>query len=326
MNSHPPLSEPKVQTVTILDSSFLVRGLTMAHSLLAFLPNARVNFVCLDKESWSFIQDLRDEKLRAFRVEEIGLPNSHKLRRERSRGEFAWTATPFSLMWASEIPESDISLYVDADFFFLQSPDLLLRDFWESSAQVLVTEHGYSPEHDGEALFGRFCVQFLAVKSSSELPTIQQWANQCIEWCFASADGTKFGDQKYLDVWPLQLGSHLKIARPTTLFVGPWNMRIADPNKALGFHFHGLRLVGPGQIKVGYSAYQVPRPYLTAVYGRYLSKMESIAGKVGLSGSQVSPRTKMQSAYRSTVRRILLSNPGLLSRMNRTVPTVLERL
>ena len=326
MNLSQILDSQRIGLVTVLDFSFILRGLVMAESLQSHLPQSSVLFICLDLQSRDYIRSLGDARLESVGVDEIGIEDLDFLRQERSRGELAWTITPFALLYGMGLQQFDILIYVDADFFFLASPQQLLREFWDSSSEVLVTEHGYAPEHDGEALFGRFCVQFVAIKANSEQAIIRIWANQCLEWCFAEADGSRFGDQKYLDAWPLQLGSQLKIVRPSSRFVGPWNMSISNPSDAIGFHFHGLRLVAPGQLKIGMAHYQIPQSFLRPVYARYIRALETAERRRSISQTRGLRESYCFRVRRRAIRFFLLTFPKLLASRNRTVPVDLDSL
>ncbi len=83
-------------------------------------------------------------------------------------------------------------------------PKSATPEFEESGRDILITEHSYAPEYDQTLLAGRFCVQFLTAKNNKiGLNIISWWQKKCVNWCCGKLEDGKFGDQKYLDSWPV---------------------------------------------------------------------------------------------------------------------------
>lgn len=80
------------------------------------------------------------------------------------------------------------------------------------------------------------------------------WKERCIEWCYARYEDGKYGDQKYLDSFPL-LFENVYIIKNRGVGIAPWNMNfytydIKGENVIFNnrkypcvfFHFHGTRV------------------------------------------------------------------------------------
>jgi hypothetical protein len=52
---------------------------------------------------------------------------------------------------------------------------------------------------------------------------LDKWRKQCIEWCYARYEDGKFGDQKYLDEWPLAYDNTHTLQHEGG-GIAPWNL------------------------------------------------------------------------------------------------------
>jgi hypothetical protein len=107
------------------------------------------------------------------------------------------------------------------------------------------------------------------------------WQDRCLEWCYARAEDGKFGDQKYLDQWPVLFTEEIHILTQMHKTLAPWNVRyFAEQGQGsvnpVFYHFHGLRIVSPTQVQL-YSGYQVGNA-AEFIYQTFLaSLLENIA-------------------------------------------------
>jgi hypothetical protein len=152
--------------------------------------------------------------------------------------------------------------YLDADLFFFSTTTPFFEEFERSGKHVLITEHAYDPRYDKSRRSGRFCVQFLCFRRSAQASRVMTWwQDRCLEWCYARVEAGKFGDQKYLDLWPTLFASDIHILEQRERTLAPWNVRhFAECGggtvRPVFYHFHGLRLISPSRLQL-YSGYQV---------------------------------------------------------------------
>ena len=147
--------------------------------------------------------------------------------------------------------------YLDADLFFFDNPRTLLNELDAAEKHVLVTEHAYAPEHNYFLpLSGRFCVQFLTFWRTTEAAKVMRWwQEKCLEWCFDVFEGDRFGDQKYLDVWPDLFADEVHIVRQMEKTLAPWNVtyfenKVHERLNPVFYHFQGLRIVGSNKVQL----------------------------------------------------------------------------
>lgn len=209
------------------------------------------------------------------------------LEKERSRGEFSWTLSSFSIQYALRKFNLDSCIYVDADTCFYNNPELLLKECGEKS--VLITEHNYTPEYDQSATSGKFCVQFMYFKNNSDgNEVLEYWRAKCEEWCYNRMEDGKFGDQKYLDDWESRFEEIVYNCRNIGCGVAPWNVQKYEVTSENGvlfvteritkikkpivfFHFHALTEVG--KRKWCFSQYSLAEAEKELLFRPYVKKL-----------------------------------------------------
>jgi hypothetical protein len=262
MNSN----NPAEHFITLFDSKFLPMGMSLHESLMIHALPFHLWILCMD--------ELVEEQLTRISLPNVTLIPLRAIETEelldvklgRSRAEYCWTLTPFTFQAVFDRDNSiERVTYLDSDLFFFASPKTLLQELDASGKHVLITEHAYAPEYSHWLpLSGRFCVQFLTFRRTSDGEKVMRWwQNKCLEWCFARHENGKFGDQKYLDLWPKLFADEVHIVKQTDKTLAPWNVRYfgekikrrLDP---VFYHFHGLKIVGPNKVLL-YRDYNIGR-------------------------------------------------------------------
>lgn len=230
--------------VTLFDARFLPQGLALHASLERHAGPYVLWVLCMDDAAHEALGRLQLPNVRTIRLAEVETPELLAVKPGRSRGEYCWTLTPFTpRIVFDRDPTARRATYVDADVWFRRDPASILAALDASGKSVLITEHAYAPGFDQTAVSGRFCVQFITFTRDGGEPVRQCWADRCIEWCFSRVEDGKFGDQMYLDRWPSQFGDAVHVLEHPEWMQGPWNTDRFTPETAVGFHFHGLRLL-----------------------------------------------------------------------------------
>ncbi|UAJ71500.1 glycosyl transferase [Synechocystis sp. PCC 7339] len=244
---------------TLFDHKFLPMGMSLHQSLLTHAQSFHLWIVCMDELVEEQLKILALPQVSLIPLKEIETTELLAIKAERSRGEYCWTITPFTFTAVFERrPDIERVTYLDADLYFFRNPQVIFKEFEESDRDVLLTEHGYAPEYDQTLLYGKFCVQFLTIKNNiSGNKIIQWWKNKCLECCSSSLIDGKFGDQKYLDVWPVLFPENIWILQQKENTLAPWNVTYFK--KYLGcqfspvfYHFHSLRIINPRIILLFY--------------------------------------------------------------------------
>ena len=123
----------------------------------------------------------------------------------------------------------------------------------------MITPHNYAPQYDQSNKSGKYCVQFIIFKRNESENVRKWWETKCLEWCYQKVEENKFGDQKYLDQFPLKFKNHVHILEKKEYIQAPWNARIFESKDCLVYHFHGLRLI---ENKLGLILFQRDIKYL----------------------------------------------------------------
>jgi hypothetical protein len=297
--------------VTVFDSNFLPQGMALHESLMAYGRPFHLWIICIDEKISAQLSLIALPHVTPVPLKEIETKELLAVKPGRCRGEYCWTLTPFTFQAVFDRePEAKRVTYLDADLFFFDNPQILLEEFEASGKHVLITEHAYPPgAKTSMTKHGRFCVQFLTARRTLEgRKVIEWWREKCLAWCFARHEEGKFGDQKYLDLWPELFGKEVHILQQTAKTLAPWNIAYAEKKfhgqlAPVFYHFHGLRILGPEKIRL-YCRYRVG-PKGLILYNHYLESlsrafkiMKSMNMEISLAKEAESLRIRMWNRIR----------------------------
>jgi hypothetical protein len=267
--------------VTLFDSVFLPQGLALHHSLLEHGGDCVLWVLCLDHACLQTLQRLDLPQMRLLDLSQLETSELRVVKPSRTRAEYCWTLTPWSIQW---VFEADLSAsrvtYVDADVFFLKNPAPVFDEFDASDCSVMLTEHGYAPDYDQTPTSGRYCVQFMPFTRDAGERVLYWWRDRCLEWCYARFENGLFGDQKYLESFESVFPGQVHVARSNRCFQAPWNASIHPFSDAILYHFHGLRIVSSRLLLL--TRYVIPAPTLENVYRPYSRLLLGLPGQHGL--------------------------------------------
>lgn len=264
--------------VTLFDSLFLPHGLALLRSMQRHAGRFTLWVLCMDDATHAVLERLALPEVRLLRLAEWETDALRRVRPTRSTGEYCWTLTPFAPRFVFDADPSVARVtYLDADMWFRRSPEPIFKEFEASGKAVLITDHGYAPELDQSETAGQYCVQFVVFERHAGEPVRQWWADRCLEWCFARLEDGRFGDQKYLEQWPVLFGSAVHVLERTELILGPWNAGRFPYTSCVAWHFHGARLVPSrrGRPVLALGDYIIPVPTLANIYKKYLSDLRA---------------------------------------------------
>lgn len=280
--------------VTIFDSLFLPQGLALHQSLLRHGDHGGGGFtlwvVCVDDQTCDVLTGLQLAHLRPLRLSQLEDQRLKQVKPGRGPGEYCWTLTPYSFKFVFEAdPTVQRVTYLDADMWLRQSPAPVFKELEASGKSVLITEHAYSPEYDHAEVSGQYCVQFLTIARHGGEAVRQWWEDRCIEWCFARAEDGKFGDQKYLDVWPTLFEGDVHVVQDKERFLAPWNVNRFPRGNAVAYHFHELRLLADDQVWL-VGGYALPQGVVDHIYAPYLVDLGKAVRMLSNAGSPPRPQ------------------------------------
>ena len=298
-----PINVKAEHYVTLFDETFLPQGLALHASLSRHSSGAVLWIICLTDVVCEQLSMLGLCGVNLINLKDIECSRLRAARAERSWVEYCWTLTPFVATAVFErCPDADRVTYVDADLWFRANPEHILGDFEASGKSVLITEHGYAPSYDQTESAGKYCVQFVTFKRTGSREILERWQNQCLDWCYARHENGRFGDQKYLEEWPVYFPHDVYILQNRALVMGPWSATRFPYSESVCWHFHAVRLViKKGDIKSMWTgAYMLPQPVKTHVYQPYLKDLKAAAFLLKSKNGYSAPSQPYPSLVRRT--------------------------
>lgn len=264
--------------VTLFDKNYAILGLALYGSLKRHAGDFCLWVVCMDSDTERLLLSLDLPNLNVIGLGEIENTDLLMIKPGRTAGEYCWTMTPFSLNGVlKNNPHIRRVTYLDSDVFFFKDPRILLSELANTGKHVLITEHAYDPIYDQSVQCGRFCVQFVTMSNTPEGRHVcDWWESRCLEWCFNRMEDGKFGDQKYLDEWPVIFKDEVHVLTAVHETLAPWNVKRALSSDVVPvmYHFHGLRFMNRHRVRL-YDGYDVgalaPR-----LYSEYITEIKKI--------------------------------------------------
>jgi hypothetical protein len=278
---------------TLFDSFYLSRGIAMYESLKTWTSDFQLFIFAFDELSFNILNELDLKNVTTVSLQEFETAELLEAKKTRSKGEYCWTCTPSVISYVLNKHKVPFCTYLDADLIFYSDPSVLIEEMINNRKNVLITEHRFSelPKLHGQNRAGRFCVQFVTfMKESNSLMILDNWRNQCIEWCYARYEDGKFGDQKYLDEWPM-LYPNVHILQHIGGGVAPWNIQqyifnlngesITGKIKNTGltfnlvfYHFQYVKFLNNKTYDIGW--YLLSPAVKKLFYQPYLNRLEEI--------------------------------------------------
>ena len=276
--------------VTLFDKNYMSRGIVLYNSLKEHCKQDFTFYVlAMDEVTEKYLKSLNNVNLFVITVDDMKkmYPVLIKLEKERTRGEFSWTLSSFSIQYCLRQFSLDSCTYVDSDICFYNDPQILLDEVGDKS--VMITEHNYTPEYDQSATSGKFCVQFMYFKNNEDgNKVLEYWRSKCEEWCYNRMEDGKFGDQKYLDDWESRFEGIVYNCRNIGCGVAPWNVQKYNVSKEdnvfyvteritkikkpiVFFHFHALKEIG--ERKWCFSQYRLENEEKELLFKAYIQEL-----------------------------------------------------
>jgi hypothetical protein len=198
--------------------------------------------------------------------------------------------------------------YIDADCYFFGD---VATCFSALDPDMNIGAHGHNfsgKRKHWEDLVGKFNVGLVIGRKSEELSRcIQTWKNQVLLSCTTDTTTGNFGDQKYLDSWPLLYKGFIELTS-VGIGVAPWNidhlnlsantegLRV-NGSELIFYHFHGIRQVVNCKYFSSYQAakgYSIKRQVRKKIYISYIRELSDISLSLSLKflPENKSPLTK----------------------------------
>jgi hypothetical protein len=203
-------------------------------------------------------------------------------------------------------PTGHLSIYLDADLYFFDDPQRVIREIGDSS--IAIIEHNYPWFLETLAKkYGKYNVGLLGFRNNQEGgKALDWWAGQCINWCHDYPEKGKYADQGYLNSLP-KLSPNLMVLTNRAFNLAPWNTAASSVQLKRGkvfvgknqlnfFHFHGLKKMGSFWVssQMNYLS-PLPRPIFNKIYKPYIRHLEENYKRTSIS---MNPRNLIERKSR----------------------------
>lgn len=307
-----------IHLCTLFDSNYLDRGLTMYHSLEQVCPGFHLYVFAFDSKCYEVLVKMHLPYMTVISLEEFETPELLAAKPKRTRGEYCWTCSSFTIAHVLTHYHVDYCTYIDADMFFYNDPTVLLDEIIASDCQVSLVRHQFgnnSYSRHSERLNGKYCVQFNTFRNTPEsMHILSWWGEQCLNDCNSDYSNGNFGDQKYLNDWTTRFSGVHEIQH-LGAGVANWNLyryqlkdssnltlydKVSKTNFSLiFFHFHGLSF-NETTVNTGvYTSYgSKDKNTVDVIYSLYLKELlktrKFLSEKYGCLFSQTSSHADEQ--------------------------------
>jgi len=293
---------------TLFDSNYLHKGLALYQSLCNVCDEFQLYVVAFDDCCFIKLQQLKLDKLKVISLTEFETKELLEVKPTRNRAEYCWTCGPSMIYYFITKYNLDHCTYVDADLMFFSSPEIVFQEIGNSS--VGITEH---IPNGTDMIAGKYCVQFVYFKNDLDgMTTLNWWKDSCIDWCYARYEDGKFGDQKYLDYFPVKF-NNVHIIRNVGVGVAPWNAhlyvffeygKIKYKNEKIDivfYHFHGTKIdFKKDTLSIKVLTSDINKDIENYIYLPYLLLVKEIYGSflnVNVNNVSVIGRSELMSFY-----------------------------
>ena len=194
---------------TLFDSNYLDKGMVLYRSLCECEENFRLYVFAFDDRCRDILRQEAPEHMVVVSLQEFESPELLAVKPQRTRAEYCWTCTPWTIRYVLEHYGEPMCTYIDADMMFYSSPQYIFNDMRAKGCSVLITPHRLnrsSPRmRRQEQHIGTYCVEFNTfLNDEPGREALHWWSEKCLEWCFYTpdVDAPAYGDQKYLNEFP----------------------------------------------------------------------------------------------------------------------------
>lgn len=244
----------KVNLVAYIDANYLPKALVCYDSLREhFVGKFRMYMYCFDDITYTILKKYALPDLVVIHKKDFETPEILAQKKSKKSYEYFWTYTPVVLQDTMKmVPEGDLVVYMDTDMMFFASPQCIFDELEDKD--VLIQPNNFSVRERWQfEPIGYYCTAFNVFRNNENSRTIvEDWKQKCIEWCGATLEEGRFGDQKYMDYWR---DEYQKVREVTTVGanVAPWNIHKYDISYRNGkvfvndkpliyYHFHSFKM------------------------------------------------------------------------------------
>lgn len=260
------------------------------------IDNLQFYFFCFDKDSFTYFRNLNLKNVNLISVEELEsfLPELKKVKPERNLAEYFFTSTPAICKYVfGNYSTVDEIVYLDADLFFFQSPEILFTEIGKSSISII--PHRFNFINYFRNIYGYYNVGWVSFKKDQDgIGCLDKWYKDNLEWCFDRLTFKKYADQKYLNYWARDF-NNICVVKNKGANVAPWNVGnykvglrnvtiCVDDTPLVFYHFASLKFIDDGYYTTISSYFSFVTPEINKlIYYPYIKRLQGLGFKPRIS-------------------------------------------
>lgn len=273
---------------TLFNSAYQFHAHLLYNSIAKFYNDCTFYFFCFDEVSCDYFNRLNLNNVIIISSQELEatFPDLEKSKHTRNLVEYFFTCTPSTCKYVMEQYKVDEIVYLDADLFFYQSPEILFAEISKSSVSII--PHRFNFINKFRNVFGYYNVGWVSFKNDKQgIACLNSWYFNNIEWCYDKLTLTKYADQKYLNYWKKNF-NNVHVIKHIGANVAPWNVgnnkiSIRGTDIYVGesplvfYHFASLKLID-GKYYTTISSYfsKVSSEVVSLIYHPYITRIEQL--------------------------------------------------
>lgn len=216
----------KTTLCTLYNSLYLDKGLVVYDSLIECAKDFELYVLCMDDKCYEVLSNLDKPRLIPIKLSDFEDDRMKEAKKNRSLVSYMWTCSSVLIKYILDRYKPEICTYIDADMYFYHDPQVLVDEMVAAGKSVQIIPHRFSPSkvHVAEKA-GIYCVEFNTFKNDESGRTVlNAWVEQCLENCSDHFDGKSFGDQMFMDAWPVKYPDIVNICKHPGAGLAPWNL------------------------------------------------------------------------------------------------------
>ena len=284
----------KTVLCTLYNSLYLDKGLVLYDSLKECAKDFELHVLCMDEKCYEVLFDIGEERLKPIHLTDVENEQMLEAKSNRPIAEYCWTCTSRLVQYILDTYKPECCTYVDADMYFYHDPQILVDEMIMAGKSVMMVPHRFTERNRSFALkVGTYCVEFNCFKNDvAGLEVLNHWHNKCLECCSNLGDGIHWGDQKYMDEWPVKFPTIVHVCEHHGAGIAPWNIEwyqninlketsvlyreTKEKTPIIFYHFQSLKYIDRKHIKISICKgnQYVDYKMVDALYIPYLKKID----------------------------------------------------
>jgi len=256
---------------------------------------------CFDQLSFDSIVEIKSKNVVPIFYKDLEnfYPQLKVAKKNRNFVEYFFTCSPATCNYVvSNFLEVDLITYLDADLFFFDSPLKIFEEIEGYSIGII--SHRFNFFTKRNKIYGEFNVGWVSFRRDTNgLDCLNNWMNDCIDWCYQKIEKTRFADQKYLNYWP-QNYKGVKVIGNIGANVAIWNIKnykisfkdgkiLMNGIPLIFYHFASLKQINESLFSTDLSRVFVPlkgillnkiyKPYISLLVKNKVSEVKIVSKK-----------------------------------------------